>query len=145
MVKQNDTNGYGYPERYVMCFCDKCPKAETCTQHLASQKLRDDDVDGYAVFPTMQNKDKCPYYKKIRTIHAAYGFNTIFRNAKQIDAPTLRKYIKAYLGGNGQYYHYHHGERLLTPEQQEWIINLFHQHGYSTNLEFDNYVDTIDW
>jgi hypothetical protein len=50
-----------------------------------------------------------------------------------------------YLGGNGTYYRYDHGERLLTPEQQDWIINLFKQYGYTDNLEFDGDKEVYDW
>ena len=51
----------------------------------------------------------------------------------------------SYLGGNTTYYRYHNGERLLTPEQQEWIINLFRRHGYTDELRFDEYRDLYDF
>lgn len=145
MKKKDSSNQVIYPSKYVMCFNSTCPKAEECTHHLATLHIRKDDVSGFAVYPTMQNKKVCPYYKKIRTIRAAWGFNNIFKDAKQRDAPTLRATVKAYLGGNTQYYRYHHGELQLTPEQQNWIVNLFKKYGYTDGLDFDNYVDTIDW
>lgn len=145
-MKEKDTsNQVNYPSKYVMCFNSACPKAEECTHHLATQHIRKDDVSGFAVYPTMQSVKVCPYYKRVRSIRAAWGFEAIFRDARQRDAPAMRERIKAYLGGNAQYYRYHHGELLLTPEQQNWIISLFKEYGYSEGLTFDNYVDTIDW
>lgn len=64
---------------------------------------------------------------------------------KKKDDTPLRKRVKAYLGGNTTYYRYHHGERLLTPEQQEWIIALFRRHGYTGELGFDKYLDRYDF
>lgn len=48
-------------------------------------------------------------------------------------------------GGNTTYYRFHHGERLLTPEQQKWIINLFRRHGYTEELHFDGYRNVYDF
>lgn len=145
MKEQTTTDQVNYPTKYVMCFNSTCTRADECTHHLATQHIRKDDVAGFAVYPTMKNKETCPYYKKIRTIRSAWGFDTIFKDAKQKDAPALRDCIKAYLGGNGQYYRYHHGQLLLTPEQQSWIIELFKEYGYTEGLQFDNYVETTDW
>ena len=77
--------------------------------------------------------------------HAAWGFDTLFVDVKQRDASPLRSAIKDYLGGNGTYYRYHNGERLLTPEQQDHILGLFRQRGYTDNLRFDGYRDVYDF
>ena len=53
--------------------------------------------------------------------------------------------MKAYLGGHGTYYRYNRGEKLLTPEQQEWILRLFTRYGYSENLSFEGYCDVMDF
>lgn len=67
------------------------------------------------------------------------------RRGEEKDDTPLRDRIKAYLGGNTTYYRYHHGERLLTPEQQQWILDLFHRHGYTDGLHFDEYRDLYDF
>lgn len=145
MEKQGGMEGGDYPTKYLMCFNDGCTKAEECTHHVATQHIRPEVVMGMAVYPTMKNRMVCPFFKKMRTIRAAWGFDAIFKDVKQREAPALRAAMKAYLGGNGQYYRYHHGELLLTPEQQKWIVDLFKNYGYSDGLAFDHYVDTIDW
>jgi hypothetical protein len=49
------------------------------------------------------------------------------------------------LGSHTSYYRYHRGEKLLTPEQQQWILDLFAQYGYTNELHFDSYRDMIDF
>ena len=53
--------------------------------------------------------------------------------------------MKKYLGSNAAYYRYAAGEKLLTPEQKEWIVDLFHKYGYTENLVFDNYKNAYDF
>jgi hypothetical protein len=52
--------------------------------------------------------------------------------------------MREYLGGCSTYYRYHHGERQLSPEQQEWIKQLFSQYGYE-DIEFDCSEETLDF
>jgi hypothetical protein len=58
--------------------------------------------------------------------------------------PLRRNQIKKYLGGHGTYYNYNKGKYLLTPEQQEWIMNLLRRYGYTENLRFDGYRNEYD-
>jgi hypothetical protein len=55
----------------------------------------------------------------------------------------IRLAITDYLGSKGTYYRYKHGERLLNPEQQQWILQLFSRYGYNAEgLSFDEYVSS---
>lgn len=144
--KINIMNGcrLNIPKDYIFCFQDDCPKAEECIRNFAGQHI-DNRPLSTVVLPSARKDGQCKWFKKARTIRAAWGFRTLFNETKAKDAPTLRKKIKNYLGGNGTYYQYHHGERLLSPEQQEWILSVFKHYGYTEKLEFDGYKDTIDW
>ena len=133
------------PTLYSRCFQSDCPKAETCTHFLASKYIPEGQTQGDAIYPTARQNGDCRHYKEIRVIRAAYGFKTLFAEVKQKDDTPLRNTIRKYLGGNTTYYRYHHGERMLTPEQQEWIINLFRRHGYTENLRFDGYRELYDF
>ena len=128
-----------------LCFCDECPLATDCLSHAIGQQVPHDKTFGRAVYPTAyKNNDRCPHYKKVRAIRAAYGFAPLFREVKLKDAALLRSAMYDYLGSRSYYYRYNSGEYLLTPEQQEWILNLFRRHGYTQGLEFEGYVEKID-
>lgn len=133
------------PASWPVCFVPGCPMAETCLNHLVGLHIPGGRTWGPAIYPTALHDGHCGQYKRIRKIHAAWGFDTLFVDVKQRDASPLRSAIKDYLGGNGTYYRYHNGERLLTPEQQDHILGLFRQRGYTDNLRFDSYRDVYDF
>lgn len=138
------TDNITLPKSYIFCFQSDCPKSKDCVCFFAGQHL-DDRKICTTVLPEARKDGSCEYYKKTRTINGAWGFDKLFADVKAKDAPTLRKKIKDYLGGNGTYYQFHHGIRLLSPEQQQWIISLFKHYGYTGKLKFDDYRDVIDW
>lgn len=133
------------PPSYNRCFQSDCPKAESCARFLAGKHLKKGQVTGPAVYPSARQGDTCVCYKPTRIIRAAYGFNALFAEVKKKDDTPLRNRIKDYLGGNTAYYRFHNGKRLLTPEQQEWIIALFRRHGYQEELRFDAYCELYDF
>ncbi len=137
-------NGINLPQEYVFCFQHDCPEAATCMLHFAGQHL-DERPLATVVLPGARKDGKCKWHRTLRTMRGAWGFKQLFDDVKAKDASTLREAIKTYLGGNGTYYQYHHGQRLLTPEQQAWIVSLFKDHGYREHLLFDGYRDDYDW
>ena len=133
------------PSSYARCFQSDCPMAATCIRFFAGQCLREGQICGPAVYPSARTGNTCKMFKQKRIIRAAYGFKALFAEVKSKDEAYLRRRIKAHLGGNATYYRYHHGERLITPEQQQWIIALFRQYGYEGKLGFDGYRDIYDF
>ena len=75
------------PPSFSPCFLNECPKTDTCLRFLAGKHIPDDKLGGLAIYPTVLKKDTCPCYKAIRVIHAAYGFNTLFKDIKLKDEP----------------------------------------------------------
>lgn len=133
------------PYTFSRCFQSDCPQADTCAHFLASKFIIKGQVSGPAIYPTSRLNGTCVCYKQTGIIHAAYGFKALFAEIKKKDEKPIRDRIKKYLGGNTAYYRYHHGKRLLSPDQQEWILALFRQHGYTEELHFDVYRDIYDF
>lgn len=133
------------PPLWQLCFCNGCPRHGECLHFVTGQHVPDDRTWGPAIYPTAYRNGSCQHFKAIRTIRAAYGFDTLFREVKHKDISTLRDLMKDYLGGHGTYYRYKRGERLLTPEQQQWVLDLFARYGYKVGLGFDHYVDVVDF
>lgn len=133
------------PPTYSRCFLADCPLAETCLRHQAGLCLNADISQGFSVFPNARTETGCKHFQPIRLIRAAWGFDAIFAEVKSKDETILRNQIKDYLGDHSAYYRYHNGKRKLTPQQQEWIINLFRKYGYQDPLEFDHYTEIYDF
>lgn len=133
------------PPSFHVCFLADCPRADDCIRHLAGLHTAEGVTLGPAVYPSALTADGCHHFKQTRIMHGAWGFNALFADIKQKHSSLLRRQIETYLGGHGTYYRYHNGERLLTPEQQEWIISLFREYGYDEDLHFDGYRDAYDF
>ena len=118
------------PKGYVFCFLD-CPLSSRCVLHRAGETVPDGTKFGYAVFPTARQGESCSMFKELRVIRGAWGFD--------------RAEVKGYLGGNGSYSRYKLGRRLLTPEQQRDILDIFRRYGYTEETQFDHYVDVVDF
>ncbi|MBO4315374.1 MAG: hypothetical protein J5867_05360 [Prevotella sp.] len=133
------------PPTWPVCFQSECPLRSSCLRYVVGQAAPSTMRFGPAVYPQARQSDKCSEYRQLRVIHAAWGFSPLFHDVKHRHYKLLRDKMKEYLGNHTSYYRYHRGERLLTPEQQEWIIDLFASYGYTEDIHFEGYRDVIDF
>lgn len=144
--KQVQLNFRSVPLSWQLCFLSECPKKDECLRQMVAKHLPKSRQFGPAVYPTMEiGENGCRLFTACRPKQMAWGFETLFSDVKSKHEQGLRQAMKSYLGGHGTYYRCNSGKKLLTPEQQEWIINLFRQNGYSENLVFDHYVTAYDF
>ena len=87
----------------------------------------------------------CPYYKKTRIIHGAWGFRNLFKDIPYKDAQSLKARVTNYLGGPVEAHKYQFGEEVLTPEQQQDIKKMFEELGYMNDLVFDGFTFVYDF
>ena len=127
------------PKEWPLCFLAMCGKKKSCLRYQAGLTMPTGIQTCMAVTPSVLKTSKCPMFWKKETMRTAVGFSHIFDDVKQRHAPEMRAQIADYLGGNGTYYRYLHGERALAPEQQQWIRDLFVSYGYSEDISFDSY------
>lgn len=133
------------PQNYPICFRTSCTKSSQCLRHQLVAQLPDGTTTGPAVYPTCPDGEDCPHYRPCRTIRMAYGFESIYTPVRHVDYTAMRRQLIRLLHGNGQYYLYKHGQKPLTPEQQQAINDLFAQYGYDTPVAFDSYEDIPDY
>ena len=134
------------PRGYQLCFNAAWPMRETCLRWNAGTKVTPEKKWGPAIYPTALEADgTCQFFHKMEPKRMAWGFDKLFYNVLVRDDQTLRKDLKLYLGGKTHFYRCNRGDRLLTPEQQQWIIERFQRAGYTRDLEFDGYVTTYDF
>jgi hypothetical protein len=134
------------PKTWQVCFLSECPVKEQCLRQLAASNLPADRDWGAAVYPTMRCNEKgCRLFATGEAKRMAWGFNTLFSEVKAKHENVLRLAMKNYLHGHAAYYRYNRGEKLLSPEQQDWIVQLFQSMGYHDGLEFDHYVYAYDF
>ena len=127
------------------CFCSECERHDDCLRYHTGLHLPADKLWGYAVLPAACKDGDCEFFKEIRLVRLAYGFDAMFEDVKNKDVTHIRADIFALLGGRSTYYRYHSGEYKLLPEQQEAIAAILAKYGYTENVKFDHYCDVLDF
>ena len=134
------------PAHFRRCFLKECPQRSECLLALVSDKVCGDELWGRAVFPAaLKQEGGCPFFQSAQPVPMAWGFTKLLATTRFCDMAGLRVAIQQYLGSRTLYYRVQHGEKLLKPEQQEAILDLFRQRGYTKDLAFDGYVETYDF
>lgn len=134
------------PPSYLLCFNERCPRHGECLRYMAGQHLPDGRDFGPVIYPTVTiGDDGCRHFRTEEPKLMAWGFDTLFEEVKRKHVKALHMSMYQYLGAKSNYYRYQHGELLLSPEQQEWILKLFRRYHYSDNLVFDHYVRVYDF
>ena len=57
---------------------------------------------------------------------------------------TIRKELYS-LMGRSMFYRIRNKERMLHPDEQKKITDVFLKHGIENKPEFDKYIDLFDW
>ena len=125
------------PFDYPLCLNGQCPKAATCLRQLAMQSMPTEKDYWKIISPKRLAtvKGECPFYRSSQKARYAKGFmnmlNSLPYNKRGIAIANL-------IAGFGQrtYYRARKGERLLLPEEQQSVLNVFRHldAGMATNF-----------
>lgn len=133
-------------KRWALCPGNGCPRAADCLRHLAYSQAPADVSQWLCVVHTASGDDDCPYYQKAEKKRMAVGMSRIFSGIRSRHMRhRLRVTISEYLGSIGSYNRYKQGQKMLNPEQQQWIQDLIRCSGVEEAVVFDAYVDTYDF
>lgn len=127
------------PFEWTLCYVSECSRKDECLRYQVCQQAPESLTTNRCVLPTVLNKDTCPHFKPIHIVKAAVGFVHLFDEVKAKHRAKMHSELYEHLGGGGSYYRYRKGTRLLMPEQQEWIRNMFRRYGYTEEVVFDDY------
>ena len=134
------------PFDYPLCLNGQCPKAATCLRQLAMQSMPTEKDYWKIISPKRLAtvKGECPFYRSSQKARYAKGFmnmlNSLPYNKRGIAIANL-------IAGFGQrtYYRARKGERLLTPDEQQAVLNIIKRHNATTSQEFDGYEEDYLW
>jgi len=133
-------------KRWALCSGNGCPRAAECLRHLAYSQAPADVSQWLCVVHTATADTPCSYYQKAEKKRMAVGMSRIFSGiCSRHLRHRLRVKISEYLGSKGTYHRYKQGQKMLNPEQQQWIQDLIHGAGVEEEVVFDAYVDTYDF
>lgn len=127
------------PYGWTLCYIHECSRKDECMRYQVCKLAPKGVTKNSCVLPTVMQMDSCPHFHSIEVVHAAVGFRNIFSEVKEKHHASMRAELAGYLGGGGTFYRFRNGERLLMPEQQEWIAKMFRHYGYTEEVIFDDY------
>lgn len=134
------------PEWWAVCAQTDCPRSGECLRHQAFKQIPDEVKTWPCVMSQAMKDGECPCYVKPERLKMARGFSNL---SSKVRARAIRKTIRLrkteYLGSKGSYYRYRDGERLLSPEQQQWILRLLESYGCPTEGFFTQFVEVFDF
>lgn len=143
-MEEKELKAENVPGSYALCFNGECGKKDTCMHYQAMLLKRGERGCGMAIYPTAWQDGECCYYREKKLVRKAWGFSQLYKNVDKYHKAEARQSVSSFFGrGNGPYYRAHHGELLLTPEQQEGIMNIIAQFGPTDGIKFDHYK--TDW
>lgn len=134
------------PHGYALCFNHECALREKCMHYYIGSLAPADRYSGPAVYPSAWKEGTCKYFREIRLVQYAWGFSQLYNGMTRGQTTDARGSLRAHLGsGMSAYYRYHYGERLLTPQQQEEILDILTKCGGPRDAKFDHYVTKYDF
>ncbi len=135
------------PSWYVLCTNSLCPYQGNCLRFLVARYAPEGIETAMCVLPRVLNEkeNKCRYLDKIQVVVMAAGFENLYDRVMKKDYTTMRKGITEYLHGTKSYYEYKRGDRVLTPEQQQWINDYVKSFGYDWEVTFDRYFESYGY
>ena len=132
------------PKEYPLCFNEECAKKTCCMHYQARLMLPEGHHHGPAIYPTAWQEGECKYFREKRLVRKAWGFTKLYHNVPQKDRAEARQCVQSFFSrGCGPYYRVHHGENVLSPEEQDEIMKILAKFGSTDGIRFDHYVE--DW
>ena len=134
------------PEWWAVCAQANCPRSGECLRHQAFKRIPDEVKTWPCVLPRAMKGGEYLCYAKPERLKMARGFSNISNMVRVRETRrAIRLRITEYLGSKGSYYRYRDGERLLTPEQQQWILKLLESYDCPTEGFFTQFVEVFDF
>lgn len=130
------------PKGYKLCFSDKCLLAEKCLRRIAVSKLAEDDDFLQVVNHAKFDEKNCKLFADSDNVNIAYGMKSAFGNLLVNDADKIRIELIQHFGQT-EFYRRKNGLKAISPEEQEYIINVFSKFGYS--ISFDKVIESTFW
>ena len=134
------------PWGYPLCFNNECSLHDRCMHYQVGLLAPADKLSGATVYPSAWKDGECKCFREKKIIQMAWGFSHLYDHLSRHRTSEARSHLRGYLGtGASAYYRYHHGERLMSPQLQQEVLDIMAQYGSTEGLKFDHYVESYDF
>lgn len=131
-----------FPKRFVHCLNEKCTRGEECLRRQMALEAPEERRSFTVVNPKhihSENGENCTQFLSVEPKLFAKGIKKLFDKIPHKEALLLKQQILNYLGHN-TYYRCYREERMLSPQEQEYIQQLFLQQNIKEPPQYEELV-----
>ncbi len=134
------------PHNYTICLNRECPHSPTCLRQIIEQTVPADVVEWRIISPRHLTslQGTCPHYRSSAKVRYAKGFLRLLEKLPHTQMQTVILQLTKYFGRR-TYYRVRRGERLISPYEQQQVINILENCGVPPPHEFDGYTEKYVW
>lgn len=141
------------PYHYLYCFAtdEACPRASHCLHATAARLLgqseRTDPPALQSVSPVYIQKSaaQCSFFRDSTPVRFARGMTHLFDLVPYKQLRQVRLQVMGCFSCERYFYYSQEGKRLITPQEQKAIQNVFRRAGISPVPDFDEYSEGVNW
>ena len=133
------------PAGYPLCLHGECPMADSCIRQIANRRQEDNGTILKLINPTQSSQQAdCPYYVSNQPVRFAKGFTNFQKRMYPDQYDKFMTLLICHFGRN-QYFKRRRGDIILPPEEQDAIQVALEKAGVTQPMEFDEYIEAINW
>ena len=134
------------PPHYPICLHADCPRAGHCLHRVAYGELIGKCEMLSVINPERCRKDgdECPYFRDAAPVAYARGFTGMQRRMYPDQYKRFMRLLTEHFGRN-PYFERRKGETVLSPSEQQIVLDALRKAGVTEDLKFDAYEENINW
>lgn len=128
-----------FSPQFQHCMLESCPRSASCKRYLAYTLAPPERTSFPLLNPAHlagQDLARCPYYRDDTPGTLVSGLNQATQKLPSAKYSLIRQDLISTLGRTA-YYRFMRGEYWLDHENQQFVLDLFRQHGVQEHLVYD--------
>ena len=133
-------------DNYLVCFMEQCPLHQQCLRWLVGQYADQQQAVITVVNPLnpRHGTTDCDMFRKNERVMMKVGLTHLYLDMPgRMERAIRRQLIK--LWGRKYYFEMRRGDRLITPAQQQDVVNVCRQHGWTGPIVYDGEQESWLW
>ncbi|MDL2223715.1 DUF6078 family protein [Bacteroidales bacterium OttesenSCG-928-M06] len=142
---KKDINYKEVPRNFLHCLNTECNQAKDCLRFKVGIAANEDVPHYSMINPAYVKKQgTCRFFEPVTIVRYALGITHLYDNLPHTKYLRIKTAIHKYLEHN-RYYRIYNRLYLITPEQQEFIRDVFRKEGIETEPIFDEYIEQYNF
>ena len=133
------------PKNYTHCLNAQCPQSAHCLRFEVARHAGQATASFLVVNPAhVANAGECRFFRPVHFVRFAKGITRLLNNLPHTQHVKIKRILLNHFNKN-VFYLILNKQRLIRPEEQEFIRQLFVQEEIAEEPVFDEYIEQYDW